>query len=176
MGKILYAEKDGINVLKFIGDVRVTLGPTINTFLDRLCENPGFKSVVFDLSETEAIDSTSLGLLAKISLRTQESFDVVPTIVSPREDITRILISMGFDEVFVILKELVNECGQPCELPAEIVSESRLREQVIDAHRVLMSLNQSNQDEFCDLVEALEEESNAEPEAPQKKMVRNRVA
>jgi hypothetical protein len=36
MGKILFAEKEGVFVLKFVGDVRVTLGPTISTFLDNI--------------------------------------------------------------------------------------------------------------------------------------------
>jgi anti-anti-sigma factor len=158
MSKILYAERDGIHVLKFVGDVRVTLGPTISSFLTRLGQSEGFKSIIIDLTETDGIDSTSLGLLAKISLKTQESFQSVPTIVSPNEDITRILVSMGFDKVFLILKELITECGQLGELPTEIVSEENLREQVIEAHKVLMSLNENNREEFRDLVEALESE------------------
>ncbi len=166
MGKLLFAERDGVQVLKLIGDVRVTLGPTISTFLTRLGESKTFKSIIIDLTETQGIDSTSLGLLAKISLTTQETFGTIPTIISPNEDITRILESMGFDKVFVILKELVTECGQLGqlgELNTEIVSESKLRKQVLDAHRVLMSLNERNRGEFQDLVQALEHERVGEP-------------
>ena len=175
MSKILYAERDGIHVLKFVGDVRVTLGPTISSFLTRLGECEGFKSIIIDLTETEGIDSTSLGLLAKISLKTQEAFQSVPTIVSPNEDITRILITMGFDEVFLILKELITECGKLGELPTEIVSEENLRAQVIEAHKVLMSLNENNRDEFRDLVEALENEEQNEGHGDNP-VPRNRVA
>ena len=162
MGKILFAERDGVQVLKFVGDVRVTLGPTISTFLSKLGQCKNFKSIIIDLTETEGIDSTSLGLLAKISLTTQEAFNTIPTIVSPNEDITRILESMGFDSVFVILKELITECGQLGELPAEIVSETNLRKQVLEAHKVLMSLNERNRGEFRELVHALENESLGE--------------
>jgi len=171
MGKVLFAERDGVHVLKFVGDVRVTLGPTISTFLSKLSQCKTFKSVIIDLTETDGIDSTSLGLLAKISLTTQEAFNTIPTIVSPNEDITRILESMGFDSVFVILKELITECGQLGELPAEIVSETNLRKQVLEAHKVLMSLNERNRGEFRELVHALENESLGEP--PVRK---NRVA
>jgi hypothetical protein len=73
--------------------------------------------------------------------------------------------------VFAILKELITECGQLGELPREIISESKLRQQVIGAHKVLMSLNEQNRDEFRDLVEALEDEDQVEPNVP-----RNRVA
>ncbi len=171
MSKILYAERDGIHVLKFVGDVRVTLGPTISSFLTRLGQCENFKSIIIDLTETDGIDSTSLGLIAKISLKTQESYKSVPTIISPKEDITRILISMGFDKVFIILKGLITECGQLGELPTEIVPEANLREQVIEAHKVLMSLNEHNREEFRDLVEALESEGQGNTAFP-----RNRVA
>lgn len=171
MSKILFAERNGIQVLKFVGDVRVMMGPTVNTFLSRLSQCENFKSIVIDLTETDSIDSTSLGLLAKIALVTKGTFNSVPTIVSPNEDITRILISMGFDEVFVILEEQITACGQLCELPTEIYSESSLRDQVVEAHKVLMSLNQQNRDEFRDLVDALENEGLVEPPVP-----RNRVA
>ena len=63
MGKILFAEQNGVHVLKFIGEVRLTLGPTISTFLERLESCDGFQSMIIDLSETETIDSTALGLI-----------------------------------------------------------------------------------------------------------------
>lgn len=158
MGRILFAEKDGVDVLKFVGDVRVTLGPTIGAFLNSLKESEEFKSVIIDLTETEGIDSTSLGMLAKISLQTQESFDTIPTIVSTNEDITRILISMGFDQVFVIIKEPYDTRAPLGELPVKVVNEQALREEVLEAHRVLMGLNEDNRDAFEDLVTALEHE------------------
>ena len=73
-GKLLVAEKDGVHVLKFVGDVRVTLGPTIDAFLTSLLETVDFKSVIIDLTETEGIDSTSLGFIAKISIGAKNSF------------------------------------------------------------------------------------------------------
>jgi len=161
MGKILFAEKDGVEVLKFVGDVRVTLGPTIGAFLNNLNKCEDYKSVIIDLTETEGIDSTSLGMLAKISIQTQELFNTVPTIVSTNEDITRILISMGFDQVFVIIKEPLNTHAPLGELPVQAINEQALREQVLEAHKVLMGLNQSNKDAFEDLVIALEEEKGA---------------
>jgi anti-anti-sigma factor len=161
MGKILFAEQKGVNVLKLVGDIRAGLGPTITHFLNRIGHSPGMRSVVIDLRETDAIDSTSLGLLAKVSLRCQEALDNVPTIVSTSPDITRILLSMGFDNVFVIVSEFEEPLYQLGELPAQLVSEDVLRAQVLEAHRVLMSLNQRNAEAFQDLVEALELEQRA---------------
>ena len=158
MGKILVAEQDGVKVLKFVGDVRVTLCPTISDFVSKLGKCKNLHSIVIDLTETENIDSTSLGLMAKISLKSQEALHCLPTIVSTREDITRILLSMGFDNVFVIVNETSGEVGPLGEMPTQLVSENDLRAQVLEAHRVLMSISEQNESTFRDLVQALENE------------------
>ncbi len=158
MGKILYTESDGIFVLKFVGDVRVTLGPTISTFLDTISHARAFRAVVLDLTETDALDSTTLGMLAKISLRTQEAFGHKPTLFTTNDDVTRTLQSVGFEDVFVMVDGPLKTEPAMLELPEEIVSEANLRDQVLEAHRILMTLNEKNRHDFMDLVAALEEE------------------
>lgn len=165
MGKILLAERDGVTVLKFVGDVRVAQGPTISTFINDVGCDKAVKAIVIDLTETVAIDSTSLGLMAKISLRSQESLHVVPTIVSSNENITRILTSMGFEDVFVIVDAAGREVGPMGELPTQLLSEEAMRDQVLEAHRILMGLNQTNADAFRDLVDALENEKQSDATA-----------
>ena len=163
MGKILFAEQDGVHVLKFIGEVRLTLGPTISTFLAKLESCDHFQSMIIDLSETETIDSTALGLIAKIGICTREYFDSRASIVSPREDITRILSSMAMEQVCVVTSDdVVAEASGLQELPREITSEEVLRDQVLDAHKTLMALADQNFDKFQDLVEALEHEKEHE--------------
>jgi anti-anti-sigma factor len=160
-GKLLVAETDGVHVLKFVGDVRVTLGPTIDAFLTSLLETVDFKSVIIDLTETEGIDSTSLGFIAKISIGAKNSFGIIPTIVSTNEDITRILLSMGFDQVFLIIKEPMESSVQMGEVPVENMAEEDLRKKVVEAHEVLMRLNEENQNTFRDLVVALQREQDS---------------
>lgn len=162
MSKILFADQDGVQVLKFVGDVRVCLGPTIATFLASIDKHRGVSAIIIDLRETTGIDSTSLGLLAKISLRSQDQFNTFPTIVSTNEDITRILLSMGFDKIFVVDNDTQHGCEQLGELPAKIVPDNVLREQVLDAHKTLMALNENNLLAFKDLVAALEQEQAQE--------------
>lgn len=157
-GRILVGDHDGIYVLKFTGDVRVTLCATMDAFLRSLLSRDDFRSVLVDLSDTEGIDSTSLGLLAKLSLETQRRFEVVPTLVSTNPDITRILRTMGFDDIFHILEEPLTEIGQLGELPTLETDEEEedVRQRVLDAHRTLMDLNEQNRESFRDLVTALE--------------------
>jgi len=65
-GKILFTKQDETYVMKFLGDVRVTIGPAISNFIPHIGTCRNYKSMVVDLTETTAIDSTSLGMLGKI--------------------------------------------------------------------------------------------------------------
>lgn len=155
-GKILGGAHGGVYVLKFAGDVRVTLCSTVDAFLDEMFSDADFQSVLVDLTETEGIDSTSLGLLARLSLRTCDRLGVVPTVVSTRPDITRLLVSMGLDDVLQIITEPLEHKEQLGELEPKDASEEDLRQRVIEAHQALMSLNESNREAFKDLVSTLE--------------------
>ncbi len=158
-GKIQYAVVDGSYILKFVGDVRLTLCSALDAFAAQMFADPAFNQVIIDLAETDNIDSTSLGLLAKISIHSQQAFDTKPTIVSPREDITRILLSMGFDQVFHLVAEPQELKACLEELTCEGCSEEVAREKVLEAHRILMGLNEQNRLAFQDLMRALEADS-----------------
>ncbi|MEH6469928.1 MAG: STAS domain-containing protein [Halopseudomonas sp.] len=155
-GKILFAEQAGTYVLKLVGDVRLTLCSTLDQFLAATLENEGFQTVIIDLTETEGIDSTSLGLLAKISVKMKRRHQQLPTIVSTNDDITRVLLSMGFDKVFVLIEDSVDSDSALQELDVMQESEEQVRVRVLDAHRTLMDLNDNNRDAFKDLVRSLE--------------------
>lgn len=162
MSKILFAEHDGSHVLKFTGDIRFNLAPTLTGFVQQIGSRSE-KSIVLDLTETTCMDSTSFGLLAKISLASQSILNVQPTLVTTNPDITRVVRSMGFDQIFVIIDQVMHTCDGALELPTHVMSEELLREQILDAHRTLMDLNEHNEACFCDLVDALEAEG--EPSA-----------
>lgn len=157
IGKILFAEHDGVYLLKFIGDVRLTLGPTISTFLEQLKSKALFRAMVIDLSDTETIDSTALGLIAKIAISTRESYQCLTSVISPKDDITRVLHSMAMQEVCSLTNEPFTATDLR-ELPTQQASEETLRDQVLEAHRILMSFDAANCDKFRDLVDALESE------------------
>ncbi|MGD8817156.1 MAG: STAS domain-containing protein [Acidobacteriota bacterium] len=161
-GRILVGHHDGVYVILFEGDVRLTLCTAVDEYMDKMFRDPGFRSVVVDLSRTESIDSTSLGLLAKLSIQSQKRFNFRPTLVSTRRDITRVLVSMGFDDVFNIVEEPLEHTEQLGELPQVEADQEHVRQRVLDAHRVLMSMNDANREAFHDLVATLE----AEPPAP----------
>ena len=157
-GRILVGDHEGVYVLLFQGDVRLTLCTAVDSFLDRMFDDTGFRSVVVDLADTESIDSTSLGLLAKLSIQAMRRFGYRPTLVSTRPDITRILVTMGLDDVFNIVEEDLEHRDQLEELACRSASEDEVRSRVLEAHKILMGMNESNRAAFQDLVATLEED------------------
>ena len=81
-GKILAAHHDGAYVLRLEGDVRLTLCTTIDEYFQRMFDDPEFASVWVDLCGAEGIDSTTLGMLAKLALQVEEKFVFQPGIAA----------------------------------------------------------------------------------------------
>ena len=136
-GRILLGEHKGVYLLKFVGDVRVNLCVTMDTCLREVLDQKNFCSALVDLSETDGIDSTALGLLARLSLETKRRYGAVPTLVSTRGDITRILETMGFDDIFNLVDQPLECPSQLGERPLMECCEEDARQRVLDAHRTL---------------------------------------
>lgn len=156
-GKIQAASSNGIYVLSFSGDVRLTLCTALENFVTQMFEDNNLKSVIIDLSDVEGLDSTTLGQLAKISILCKEQFSLVPSIISPKEDITRLLRSMGFHKIFYLLGQLPTKVEQLTDIECDAdIDQQALKAKIIDAHKVLMAMNESNREAFQDLVNSLE--------------------
>lgn len=155
-GKIQFAELQGTFVLKFIGEVRLTLCSALDATIERIFSSSEFQSIVIDLNEATGLDSTTLGLLAKLSILSRQKVGILPTMACHNDDITRLLYSMGFDQVFNIVHGTEDAPESLVDLPSQDQDETIVRATVLEAHRILMSLNESNREAFKDLVNALE--------------------
>ncbi len=155
-GKIQFAEQSGTFVLKFVGEVRLTLCSALDATIEKIFAALNFTAIIIDLTEAQSVDSTTLGLMAKLSILSRQKVGLLPTVVTTNPDITRVLQSMGFDQVFNIV-----DTPLPCpdcltDLPSQDQSEEVVKAKVLEAHRILMGLNDSNREAFHDLVSALE--------------------
>ena len=67
------------------------------------------------------------------------------------------MVSMGFDDIFDITDEQI-DIEPKAELPLnEVVSsESEVKRKVVEAHKILMALNDDNRIKFHELVETLQ--------------------
>ncbi|WP_346839059.1 STAS domain-containing protein [Microbulbifer sp. SAOS-129_SWC] len=157
-GQIMVGAHKGVYVIKLVGDVRLNLCTSFDDFIDNMFAHDDFNGVVFDLHGTEGVDSTTLGLMAKIAIRALERGCQKPLALSADKGIRHLLDAMGFDALIEVSDERPDytateplKCNSPDECTA--------REKVLEAHRVLMSMNEHNAETFRDLVHTLERES-----------------
>ena len=155
-GKILAASHDGAYVIRLEGDVRLTLCTTIDDYFDKMFDDPAFASVWVDLCGAEGLDSTTLGLLAKLALTVKERFGFQPAIYSCDPGINRLIKSMGFQRLFELREEVCGEPEEAVAIPVVEGSETVVKDKVIEAHKILMELSSENRARFKDLLTALE--------------------
>ena len=109
--------------------------------------------------ETEGVDSTTLGLLAKLAIYSNEKFNIRPIVFCPDESLYETLIVMGLDDVFEIIKSKQSDLDNYQELPSASTSSAiDIKKHVLTAHQLLSSINEKNKNEFLDLISALEKE------------------
>lgn len=105
-GRITHAEHDGLHVLRYYGRVDYTLAPAIERFVEPFFGGPPLRGIVFDLRDATLLDSTNLGLLARMADRASKMHGARCMIVSNHEDINDVLYSMGFEEIFDIVHDV----------------------------------------------------------------------
>ena len=155
-GKARYAQEAGTWIIKLEGEVRHTLAPAVNAVLDRAFADPGLRHFVIDLSATQAIDSTSLGVLARIANHMTGRGLSKPTLLAPGRDICTILCSVCFDRIFHVVTEAGEGDISLEELPALATDEREVLALVLDAHRRLCAIDERNRQVFQDVVELLD--------------------
>lgn len=157
-GNARYASENGIWFLELSGDLRHTLGPALNALLDRAFASDGARRFLLDLSAAEAIDSTCLGVIARIASWSRERDAPRPIIVSSNEDIIETLKAVCFDRLFELRAELSTEAADWSDLSSSGVDQSQMINLILEAHRRLSAVDDSNKTVFRDVIEALERE------------------
>lgn len=155
-GRIKAAFDAGVFVLKLCGDVRLTLCATLDRQAQQLAETPGLETLIVDLRDATNIDSTALGFLAKVAMAVQGRLAERPTILADNPDIRRMLDVMGFSGYFTLMDAPITETRELHELPEVPCDVEETRQRILEAHRILMRMNEHNREEFQPLVEMLE--------------------
>jgi len=159
--RILSARAGNTVIIRLLGDVRYTISATFKEFLDTLFHDHQVSNIILDLSGVDNIDSTNLGLLAKVANHSRQHLHHKSVIVSNNHDINEVLHSVGFDRVFLVTPAFDIPEGQLQELQPEPASREELAGILLDAHRTLMGVNDENRVKFQDVVSALEASNHA---------------
>lgn len=155
--QIYYAVADNRGFLKLEGAIRYPLSKRLSLAVHRLFENHPLRGIVVDLQNAEFIDSTCLGLLARLATHCHEITHEFPIIVCPQAEMNRQLQFMGFDRVFV----LISNPAAPTQNLADADELAGLSPRpdpalVLDAHRALCELNFHNRQLFQNVLDQLE--------------------
>ena len=155
--RISAASEQGVHLLRLEGDVRLTMCTALDEYCERIFNDLKFASVAVDVTHATGLDSTVLGMLAKLALNTKERFGFKPRLYSTNAGIDRLLQAMGFAQLFELCNCGNDEASAAEPLPLAPATEAQVREKVIEAHRTLMAMSVENQAAFEDLVRTLEE-------------------
>ena len=153
-----YAHEDATWFIKLGGDVRHSVGPALNALLDRALADPHTSRFVIDLSQADTIDSTCLGILARVANHALRNKTPRPVIITGEGDIAEVLLAVCFDQLFDLVSSADTPDGALQPIPGVTLSESHMLSLVLEAHRRLCAIDERTHAVFRDLVEALEQE------------------
>ena len=153
--------------MKLEGDVRAPWCLSLETYCEAVIQQPGITGVCVDLTAAENLDSTTLGVLAKVAIYTRnhcvdssaDSRNCKAILLCHDENILRLVRSMGFESVFDIRDHFAAEMLDFDELPLLACTEADMKDAVINAHKTLMEMTEDNRASFGSLVNALESDS-----------------
>lgn len=156
-GTVHYAERDGTVVIRFEGDIRYTIAPALDRFLDGLFVRQELTDIIVDLNDTASIDSTGLGLLARIANFMRRRDGNRPLLFSSQPDVNAVLSSICLDTAFIHCDGSPDPAPERA-LPAGNPSDAEMARTVLDAHRLLCDMNDANRAQFQNVVDAFERE------------------
>lgn len=159
-GRILYARRADAWVLRFEGAIRYTGAHALDSFLDQLFARHRPASVCVDLRAATSIDSTGIGMLAKIANGLSEAGRAKAVLVSTNPEITELLVNLCLDEVCLIVSE-GDASAATQAIPPTTPSEQAVAGTILEAHRLLSRLSADNRETFRSVVDALASELEA---------------
>jgi anti-anti-sigma factor len=166
MSHIRYIIEGDLCFVRLTGAILHPQALDFDALVQHVCRVGGPRQFVFDLTETEYMDSTILGVLATVARWASEQGLEPPILASPSADVAMVLSSMGFEHYFTIGD--FRQQPDPTNLRSAppVSSASPPKAQVLlDAHRALMAMNAKNRDEFRDVEQLLAQDVSLSSEA-----------
>ncbi|MCP4716104.1 MAG: STAS domain-containing protein [Deltaproteobacteria bacterium] len=160
--QVFFAQHDNVFVFKLVGNIRFTICPGVEQFLQKLFAEQAMCPIIVDMTETTGIDSTALGLLAQMAMHSRKELDLKPTLLVVPGDVLTVIKSMSFDTVFSIVQEADAATGAFTEIHPVDVGEKDMIGHILAAHRTLMGLSDENRGKFENVLKVLEKEMDGD--------------
>lgn len=158
--RVTYARQGDVWILRFEGPIRYLLAPSVDRFIDRLFAGPAPHGVCLDLRAATAIDSTGIGLLAKVANGMHEAGRTRPVVVSTNPEISELLVNLCLDEVCILAASAPDapDAAVGENIPFTTPGEQELARTVLEAHRLLSAISEENREAFRSVIEAFARE------------------
>jgi anti-anti-sigma factor len=160
---------DGTSVLELHGAIRYPVAEALSTVVDDVVGGSDVDAIMVDVRDVDTIDSTGLGVLARIGRRAAERRGLRAVLVCDDGDVAATLRAASFDQIFVMVDH------PPFDSSARLTevrlgqgngaNQTRLGRVVLEAHRDLASVSATNREVYRDVIAALEAELGL-PKAP----------
>jgi hypothetical protein len=165
-GRVTYAAEGDWNVLRYFGRVDYTMAPAIERFIDGLPHGPTdvVRPFLFDLSAARLLDSTNLGLIARVVERSRAQGAGRSSVLSQCGDIDDVVRSMGFEAIVDLIAERPGgvrdgaSCSDQEVVTDETASQGEMLRTMLEAHRALAGLDDEETGQWRDVVTMLEAE------------------
>lgn len=154
--KFYYGESGPVYILKITGALRFNQCAVLENFLKKIMVKHTPDLLLIDLSQTELLDSTALGLLAQIALKFTQLKHPKPDLYCPAGDLQKVLLSMSLEQLFHFVSQVPVSTTLP-ELVVQSDTAENQEQRVLGAHETLMGLSEKNKKEFKSVVELLQE-------------------
>lgn len=160
MGEVLFSVYQHQYFIIIKGDLRYSQGNSFYNFIKNMLEDyENHENFLIDLRECTFLDSTNLGLLAKIANYAIKNNKPKPVILSTNPEINTLLESVGFDSVFFVTAENIVVEQDGVVIDQTKAEESNISTMILDAHKELVNINAKNKDTFKDVIHLFEQES-----------------
>ncbi|HWL92749.1 MAG TPA: STAS domain-containing protein [Phycisphaerae bacterium] len=154
---VSHAEGDDAVFLTATGPCALGLCPALKQYISRF-NQPRHRTLYFDLSGVQSIDSTFTGFL--LALATKRSNPAAPDLrlVAPSPRVLEAFRLMHLKQFFHIQPDMPPLRAEWVEISLAAEGVEALRNTVLDAHEQLINADARNATEFARVVEGLREE------------------
>ncbi len=166
-GRVTYCSEGGWHVLRYVGRVDYTMAPAIERYLEQIAHGGGeARPFLFDVTDASLIDSTNLGLIARLVERSRGDGASRSAVVCPAGDTDDVIRSMGFEALVDLLAERPMTLRHPAAssddeeevVTDEAASQGEMLRTMLEAHRTLAGLDVEDCSQWRDVVTMLEAE------------------
>lgn len=157
-GAIYTARIDAIEYIKFKGTIRYSHCSGLEAHIENLFNKKDFEDIAIDMVEARVLDSTALGLLARISIEQNKQTKRKPVILIAEGELLNILNRVCFDQVFnIVLSDSLSTGHNFEQLSNDEDDENKTLQRVVKAHQDLARLADENASLYKDITNALKQ-------------------